>query len=394
MLNKHNQIQNLQYFFVCLFFASLNFEVFSPIVEQFSVSKMVAILYMASLLITPQKLFSTKDFGAPMASVIIMFLLMIFSSMIHGSRQIFDFSIFLNIIMFWMLLNHTRKDVRVFDEGLFWFSVSSCFVGICSMIGLGVAIGDDMRVTVFGENANNLGFKMGLGTLFLINYCLNHTPSQQIYKPWLLLMIIPMVSLLLGTASRSSVIFLAVGCILFVLLRPSKKMSTKVLWLVIGSVLLLWGYKTIQKQDVLMKRMERTINEGSLSTRDEIWAVYGQVIRAHPTLGVGFSGGEKASREQFGYVRSPHNVFLEVALYSGVIGLSFFAFFMFLMFRGAWRYYIRLQDIGPLMTCVALLMLVLSGQALSQKMFWAFAAYAISFPIYKNRIPILSNSEE
>lgn len=380
MSEKYTSIQNIQYFFVCLFFASLNFEVFSPIVENFSVAKLSALLYMGASMLTPGLLFSTKNIKLPLIAIWVMFSLMVISSLIHmeDNDSVFDTTLFLNIIMFWLLLNHQRRDNRVFHDGFLWFSISSFLVGVLYFLNIGVTINEDMRVVVFGENANGLGIKMSVGSLFLLNYCLNHSEEKPINSPWLLVMLVPMLSLLFATASRISILVLSAGVILFVLLRPMKRRSMKMLWLLLGIAVLHYGFQIVTKQEVLMTRIERTIYDGSVSGRDYIWAKYIDVIEEHPILGVGFHGTDQYALGVFGKTLSPHNVIIEVALYSGIFGLLFFLVFLFCVFKDAWLYRKRKYNLGPLIVVMAIVGMVMSGQALGVKLFWTIAAYAIS----------------
>lgn len=395
MSNKaqYSAVQNIQFVFACLFFASLNFEVFSPIVPDFSVAKMAALLYIGSSLLTPKKLFSTRNIRLPLYSVFAMFFLMVLSSIIHmqSNKSIFSTTLFLNIIMFWLLLNHQRRDSRVFHQGLLWFSISSFVVGLSYFFNIGVTVGEDLRVVVFGENANGLGVKMSVGALFLLNYCLNHTRKKLLYRPWLLVMAIPMLSLLFATASRVALLVFAFGVVLFVLLRQTKRTYTKFLWLFVGLIAIYYGYQVVLQQEVLMTRMEKTIDEGSVSGRDYIWSKYMDLIKEHPVLGVGFTGADQYAFEVFGQAKSPHNVLIEVALYSGVLGLACFLVFLFCLFRDAWLYRKRLHNLGPLITSLAAIGMILSGQALGNKLFWTIAAYAISYSLVKTTFVEMSS---
>lgn len=393
--NHRNTIENLQYFIACLYFASLNFEVFSPIVPNFSVAKMAALLYIFTSLLTPTKLFSTSNIRLPLLSVFAMFFLMVLSSIIHmqSNSSIFSTTLFLNIIMFWLLLNHQRRDERVFHQGLIWFSVSSFVVGLCFYFGIGVSVDDELRMAVFGENTNGLGVKMGVGALFLLNYCLNHTRKKLLYRPWLLVMAIPMLSLLFATASRVALLVFAVGAVLFVMLRQTKRKYTKFLWLIAGLIALYYGYQVVLQQEVLMSRMEKTIDEGNLSGRDYIWSKYMDLIEKHPVIGVGFHGADSYALEVFGKAKSPHNVFIEVTLYSGVLGLACFLLFLFCIYHDAWLYHKRLHNLGPLITSLAAIGMVLSGQALGDKLFWSLAAYAISYSVVKTTYVEVSSDQ-
>ena len=383
MKTNSNRKDNIRFIIACLYFASLNFEVFAPFIPNLSVAKIAAFLYIIVSFLTSKDLFLVKKIKTPLYSALIMFFLMVFSSIINlqNNRSLFDTTLFLNIMMFWMLINHQRQDERVFEKGFFWFSVTSFVVGVFYFLNIGVTVGDDMRVVVFGENANGLGIKMGVGALYLVNYCLAHTQDKLIYRPWLLLMALPMVSLLLATASRVSILILGVGFVLFVLLRPMKRKGSKVLWLLVGLVALYYGYNIVLKQDVLMSRVERTIDEGSVSGRDYLWLKYLDLIQEHPILGVGFTGAEQYAIEVFGKNKSPHNVIIEVALYSGVLGLAFFLTFLYCVISDAIRFLKKKQIIGPLILCSAIIGMVLSGQALGEKLFWTLSVYAVSYRV-------------
>ena len=381
----YSSVQNIQYFFACLFFASLNFEMFSPIIPDFSVAKMTSILYIAVSLLTTKESLSVRNIKKPLFSIFTMFFLMVFSSVIYKQDEtsVFNITIFLNILMFWFLLNHSRQDNRVFNNGLLWFSVSSFIMGVLFYFNIGVEY-KDMRVMLFGENANNIGVKMAVGLLFLLNYCLNHSDDRPIYRPWLLIMAVPMLLLLFATASRVSVLVISLGMIIFVLLRKTKKKSTKLLWLIVGVVILLYGLKIMLQQEVLMARMEETLTEGNIAGRDYIWEKYFDLFISHPILGVGFTGAHKYSIEVFGQTLSPHNVLLEVAVYSGIVGLACFVRFLIFVFYDSWLYYKKKNILGPMVTNMAIVGMIVSGQALGVKLFWVIAAYSISGQIILN----------
>jgi len=357
--------------------------VFSPIISNFSVAKMAALLYLGVSLLSPKDLLLVNRIKTPLFLIFAMFFLMVLSSIIHmkSNSSIFSSTLFFNIIMFWLLLNHQRRDVRVFHEGLLWFSISSFIVGVCYFLNIGVTEGEDMRVVVFGENANGLGIKMGVGALYLLSYCLSHSSEKYIYRPWLLVMVVPVISLLLATASRVSILVFGSGAMLFVLLRYSKSKFQKIVWLLVGFLALYYAYQIVLEQEVLMARMELTIDEGNVSGRDVIWERYLDLIKEHPLLGVGFTGAEDYAMEVFGGVLSPHNVLIEVALYSGVLGLVCFVLFLLCVFRDAWLSQKRKYNLRPLITSMAIIGMVLSGQALGVKLFWVLTAYAISYRI-------------
>lgn len=373
-------IRNFQYLCACIFFASLNFEMFCPFVEKFSVTKMAGYLYLGSLLLTPRNIFSINGIGAPVLSTYIMFALMVFSSIIHSNINtvVFDTTIFMNIVIFLLMLNHQRKDNRVLHEGLIWYAFSCSVLGILFLNGIGLTYDVGGRIRIFGDNSNVTGIKMAVGILWLLDYCLNHSIEKKIYKPWLLVLTLPMFALLFATASRTALLILSAGSILFILYRDSKQKNMRFLWLFLGLVFLAIGYSIVSNQEVLVGRMSETIDEGSISGRDEIWKKYFVLIQQHPLLGVGFTGHYQYAYDTLGQAMSPHNVLIEVALYSGIFGLIFFLILLTHIFKNAWKYKKYKQNLAPLITSMAIVAMVLSGQALGIKLFWTLAALCLS----------------
>lgn len=385
MLQKHTSIQNLQYFFACIFFASLNFEVFSPLVPDFSIAKMTALMYMGVSLLTPLgDLFNYKRIQFGLISAIFMMVTMVTSSVIHQNERFFDTTMLLNFIMMWLLINHARRDGRVFNEGLVWFAISSGIVGVFFMMGIGVGYEHGVRLTMFGDNENETGIKMASSILYLLNYCLNHSGEKKGVKIWLLLLIYPMLNLMFAVASRTALIILVLGLFVFILLYPIKKRSFKFGVLLIGVFVMWKGWQYLQMQEVILMRMTSTVEEGNMSQREVIWATYIRLIEKHPIIGLGFTGWHSFSMERFYLVRSPHNVIIEVLLISGIIGLFFFLLLLFSIYKNAYLYYRKENNMAPLLLSITILALVLSGQALGVKLFWTIAAYCISYKVIKN----------
>lgn len=386
MTKNENSIARIQFFLVCLFFASLNFEMFSPFVENMSISKIAVFLYILGTFLTPlSSVFDTSGIRGVLATFFIMGAFMVLSSLLNGCHRVFDITLFLNMMMFWLLLNHYRRDPRIFEAGLLWFALSAALVGILFMFGIGVSIGEyNERYTIFNDNQNTVGIKMAISILFLINYTLHHTFDKPIYKPWLLALTIPMFIVLFATASRTATLIVAAGVVLFVFLRPSKSNWYRFIWLVIGAFVIYLGIKLIGKQELLMSRIIQTTKEGSMAQRDVIWAMYWDLIKSNPIFGVGFTGGENVAMQVFGKLRSPHNVFIEVALYSGIMGFIPFLCFIYALYRDAFNYFKVERNLSPLLMSIGLAGMLLAGQALNVKLFWTMAAFAISYQISHN----------
>ncbi len=377
----NRKIKNLQYFFVCLYFASINFEVFSPFIEDFSVAKIASFLYFGVSLLTPKQLFRTDKIQKYIYLPLLLFLLITLVSIFninHYSSRFFGTTLLLNIVMFWLLLNHYRRDNRIFDKGFIWFVIGAALVGTFYLLGIGVEVSLGGRITVFGDNPNQIGVKMAIASLFLIDYTLNNK-SKKIHKPYYLILLIPIVSLLIATASRIAFISFIIGVVLFITLLKTRKIYTKLLIILVGLILIIVSFKYLQQTDAtILLRLNESVNEGDVSGRDEIWAGFIPVIIDNPIFGVGITGKTSVAIKYFGNDRSLHNVFIEILLYSGIVGLIIFLIFLFYFYKNAYLYYKYNNILYPLLLSIPVMGLLLSGQLLGVKVAWLIFAIALS----------------
>ena len=380
-----SKIKSLQYFFVCLYFASINFEVFSPFIEELSVSKIAAYLYLGASLLTPKQLFRTDKIKKYIYIPLLLFLLITLVSLFninYFSSSFFNTTLLLNIIMFWFLINHYRRDSRIFDKGFIWFVISSALLGTFYLLGIGADLNLDGRISMFNDNSNGIGVKMAIASLYLFDYTLNNK-YKKIYKPYYLLLIIPIVSLLIATASRVAFISFFLGISLFFTLQKTRKISSKLLIVLVGVVVIIIGFNYLQNTDsTILFRLNQSINEGNLTGRDVIWKGYMPTIIDNPIFGVGMTGKSSASIKYFSQDWSPHNVFIEILLYSGFVGLFIFLIFLFYFYKNAYLYYKNNNILYPLLLSLPVMGLLLSGQLLGVKIAWLIFAIAFSRKLY------------
>ena len=380
-----SKIKSLQYFFVCLYFASINFEVFSPFIEELSVSKIAAYLYLGASLLTPKQLFRTDKIKKYIYIPLLLFLLITLVSLFninYFSSSFFNTTLLLNIIMFWFLINHYRRDDRIFDKGFIWFVISSALLGTFYLLGIGADLNLDGRISMFNDNSNGIGVKMAIASLYLFDYTLNNK-YKKIYKPYYLLLIIPIVSLLIATASRVAFISFFLGISLFFTLQKTRKISSKLLIVLVGVVVIIIGFNYLQNTDsTILFRLNQSINEGNLTGRDVIWKGYMPTIIQNPIFGVGMTGKSSASIKYFSQDWSPNNVFIEILLYSGFVGLFIFLIFLFYFYKNAYLYYKNNNILYPLLLSLPVMGLLLSGQLLGVKIAWLIFAIAFSRKLY------------
>lgn len=137
-----------------------------------------------------------------------------------------------------------------------------------------------------------------------------------------------------------------------------------------------------------MSRLKEA-DEGDFSERKEIWAKIYPMINDSPISGMGSTGyNESISKYYYGLFKSPHNVFLEILVYTGIIGFLFFNIFLIYVFIFSYKYFNRYGELLPILLLMPVIGLMLSGQILNVKVIYVIFAYALSRKLY------LLNSEK
>ncbi len=133
------------------------------------------------------------------------------------------------------------------------------------------------------------------------------------------------------TASRSGFIIacLAAAGIFFVL--RSIKPVLRFAWVAVVLAALVMGFYAVAGSESLGWNLERmtfqtdTNSLGTLTGRTTIWSAGAEQFKEHPIIGAGAGTFGLAVRDELGATRAAHNVFIETAVETGVIGLCFLA---------------------------------------------------------------------
>ena len=292
-----------------------------------------------------------------------------------ASYGFFDFSIFQNIVLFWILLNHVEYDNQVLEKGMLSFALGSVVLAILYYAGIGIEYTND-RLTLFNDNQNNIGMRMSISVIVLLMIVL-----QNIFKfgklRYLLLTPIPvMLTLMAQTGSRVAFISFVSAFIAGVILYNTKKLEVKFFVLVIGALLLIVIWRFIMQSELLSTRIMLTITEMDISERDVIWKKLLPLTKSNPVFGVGRTGYEVFSQRVFGQLTSPHNVIIEVLCLTGLTGLFLYFLFLYRVFNQSYKSYRSEKKLLPLLLILPILGMMLSGQLLFVKIGWVIFAYA------------------
>ena len=239
----------------------------------------------------------------------------------------FQLSIAYNLVVAYFLTIYLRGNitssnrvVRVYLAFIFLFFVFYVF-----NINISYEIAGDLdlsRLRILNLNQNQIGIFLALAFILSLNLLNGFTR---------LFFIFILLSLMLETASRLSMISIFFAVIFFIYdkFKGLRFFATIILFIFLVSIL-----SIIYSENVMLTRMNELFINGGLSARDVIFFTIFEDIEIDYWSGIGYLGYVNASRGLIGDGDlSPHNVFLEIFLYSGAIGLMIFIFFILQLYK-------------------------------------------------------------
>ena len=345
---------------------------------------LTAFLYIGSL--------SLNHFKRLLNPVIVYILLLIFINILNVNEtdsQVFPVSFIFCFILFLFALNHLEKDSLA---GVFLTSgimTGGIILSICYLLDVGVEY-ELGRITLFGCNSNNLGCLMCLTFAIIIYDCIiKDIYHFEIFRFLFILLIVPIVLLILGTASRTAFLALFLVLLSTLFLTPTRKKLTKVFVLITLGISIACGYEYLEEYELMYDRIIESAEEGDASGRDLIWTRLLTVAVENP-MGIGQTGyteyvNKNTTSNDINGGASPHNVPLEIYLYTGFIGLFFMSIFGYRVFRSAWYKYRKENYLLPFLLVIVLIVQMLFGQLLIFRTAWLSFAFICAFPKYSNQ---------
>lgn len=385
-LNKIQRIALYSYFF------SLNFEVFN-IAGIGSTAKITGILYIISVLYRISDFTQTSNIKLYLRIIflfwfylsLVSFVFAIFNDVpnIKGYFfSIFDLSILLNIIFFWLLINHDRLDPGIIVKGLFSFSIGTIVLTILYYFGYGIE-SDGGRISIFGDNENIIGIRLSMSSIILLYSVISNQFSFNKLRILLLIPIPFMLNFMFQTGSRVAFISFVLCFTIGVILYKTKKIRYKLLLLLLSSGFFIYLFYSIEHSVIILDRLNNTIQHGHLSGREKIWANILSLVANNFIFGVGKTGYQFYMYNIYGTDKSPHNVIMEIFAYTGIIGLGIYIFFLFKITFQAWKIYYKNGILLPFLLMIPVYGVILSAQALNVKIIWAIFSFSVSSIFYK-----------
>jgi O-antigen ligase len=357
----------------------MNFEVWDPFQTNgyFSVSKFAGIIYFLVSIPAIIRYKTRTEFKPILNSILVFFSLLIIVNAFNSTSAddtIINFTVLQNIFLFWILINHVQSDSLILEKGLLYFAFGSAVFALLFYFGIGIELSEG-RISIFGDNQNAIGQRMCF-SIIIVTMTVIQNRLQFSKVRFLLLMIVPlMLSLLVATGSRLSILSFAVAFIVGLFLMKTRNFNYKIIVLIVGIASFFIVWYLVMQNDMLINRLLMSLNEGDLSERDTIWKNILPLIEENPVFGIGQSGYSAFCSSNFGRYVSPHSVIMELLCFTGFVGLFIYIFFLYQIFKKGYEAYKLDGFLLPILLIINVIGLLLVSHILELKIGWCILAY-------------------
>ncbi|MEA4994957.1 MAG: O-antigen ligase family protein [Petrimonas sp.] len=371
-MGKLNNLHNLLLY---LYAFSLSFEYWDWGIGGFSISKIVAIIYIIFSFLNIRS-FNYKRFISKQIIPLLLFVTFLMLSYLLNSNKyymntpIINTALLYNIILLWFLTNHFAKNEKVAQLSLFSFALGGLLLSILYVNDIGLVYRQG-RVSVFGDNPNNQGTKIAISFLIFLFYTIYDTLKLKKKRFFLLIPLPLFMQFIADTASRGALLTLLIGLFLIILFFKTNRIITKFISLLVGLVFFIIIYKWFLSNELVQLRMNAFIEEQSLGGREDIWKnVFGLFLNS-PLFGIGENGFNKEMIALYGTNKSAHNLFLYALSTSGIIGFSFIFIYLYKTYIHA-LFLLRKnkQHLYIILYILVIFSMLRSGGSFGDKLIW------------------------
>ena len=369
--------------------------------RNFTISFILAILYIPLILLDPRQglwnvIRKYKSYILPMFFfMVLIFIMNVFNANEYDVPMI-PISIVSCFLFFIVMLLHNEYDNQAVHYCICGFCVGAIILSVLFLLDIGVYVeqgimlDEEERMSMFGQNQNELGLIMVCGITLVLMAILKDRLRIGFARYLLILPTLSMMSLLLASASRAAFTSLVLIVILIILCHRTNGCFSQILFFAVSIGLCLYGLSYIETSEVMYERIMLTLKEGNTSGRTEIWEALLPRLIETPIFGVGQTGyADVAHKELVGVTSvmhesgySPHNVLIEVFAYTGIVGLSLVLIFWTRIVRDSMNIFKKLGNLMPLLLLIPIGIYILTGQILTDKLAWLI--YAFIIVVYSN----------
>ncbi|MDQ3805946.1 MAG: O-antigen ligase family protein [Acidobacteriota bacterium] len=276
------------------------------------------------------------------------------------------------------------RDPRVAEWALLALSAACAVLALLQVTGIASSAADVgarvERITAFGFHPNNLARILTLGLLALIGLTYGRGRSffQPVFISWPAVVLVGVA--LIQTGSRGGLAALGVGLTTLILRGGSweRKLLNAFGLLLVAAFFALASMQS----EIMRERFERTVEEGDLARREQIYPAAWEMIQERPLAGWGAIAGTYELGSRLGHpeeeTKNPHNLFLYTLVSSGVAGSLPLLAGLALAAYAAWLSRHGAHGILPLALVAAVIVANMSGVWLFNKLHWLVMAYALA----------------
>lgn len=296
-----------------------------------------------------------------------------------ATSSIIHTSIWACFFLFYFLLLDDRHNQGISSYAINGMAIGTVIMSILYLFGIGVEIDPaSYRLSMFGDNENAFGIKLAIGFILIFyNYVLLDYFNLKKKRFLFIIPLLVIVSGIVSSGSRTAFLVLLFEIMICIFAYDKGDIVKKFVVCIIASIVVYFLVNNVFDADLLLDRFRTTIDDGDTSGRGDITRFLLPKILEHPVFGIGHTGYSKVDVLGIAKGFSPHNVIIEVLMYTGVVGLLFIGVFWLKIFKKALVCF-KHGEILPLVLSIPVIALLLSGQILQTKYIYVIFVYIIS----------------
>ena len=287
------------------------------------------------------------------------------------------------VAMAWIAFNLLKSE-RVARGALTTFALSCAFLAFLQIAGISESTTNYeesiQRTTSFGFHPNNLARILGLGLIALVGIGFMIRKRTQLPR-WLLIASCAVIGLaIIETGSRGGL--LALGAGLSMVVFRVGDIRARMAGIALLAVAFVFFLVSALQSELFTSRVERTLDNGDLARREDIYPTAWGMFLEKPLFGWGGKSGEFELGTRLAHEdevsKNPHNLILYLLMATGLFGTVPMLVGLFMAVRSAWRARAGPRGVLPLALLVSVLIANMSGLWLHNKMHWFVVALALS----------------
>jgi O-antigen ligase len=299
--------------------------------------------------------------------------------------SVLNLSILQCIILFWIAANHllVRKELIPYILKIYIFG--ALLVSILASFGIGTTLTWDRRILMFGEDPNYVGYRITFAIIIIVAILLDKRLRRNNYEYWWAAAIPLLLNALAHTGSRGAVLCLFFSILVYALILKTHWFIKPVIILIFLTFMYVM-FQYMDQNPVFHKRFIMTVQGGDTGHRTMIWQKLIRLFYVNPLFGIGETGYNQSTKEIFGYIKGSHNVFLELLIKTGIMGLLFFLGFIYNMAKRSFYSWRKGNQLLPVILCFAVIILFTNIQGLYNKTIYVIFALIFSMSSGYRRI--------